>query len=326
MRYLPLLLLASPALASPALAEVPAVVADTAPVHSLTAMVMAGLGEPALLLPPGASIHDASLRPSDAQALSEADVVVWTGPTLLPRIGEAVAELAPEARVLALLEAPGWEPLPAREGTEFVLYDEEDDEHAGHEESDHEEAGHEDHAEEAGHEDHGAVDPHAWLDPAVAAAWMGAIAETLAEADPENAAAYRANAERAGAEVAALGAGIRARLAPLAGRGHAVGHDAFQYFERGTGLPAAFAVARADGAEPSPGDVAQLRAAVEAEDVACVLSDAEAGPDWAATLIEGTAARTAVADPEGLALTPGPGLYAALLTGLADALEDCLSP
>jgi zinc transport system substrate-binding protein len=311
MRCLPFLLLASPALS-----EVPAVVADTPAVHSLVAQVMKGVGEPVLLLPPGASVHDAALRPSDARALAEADVVVWTGEALLPRVGEAVAGLAPEARVLALLDAPGWEPLPAREGTEFVVHADEGDEHA--DEASHEEAGHEAH-------DHGAVDPHAWLDPAVAAAWMGAVAEDLAAADPANAAAYRANAVQAGKEVLALGDEIRARLLPLAGRGYAVGHDAFQYFERAAGLPAAFAVARADGAEPSPGDVAALRTAVEAGEVACVLSDAEAGPDWALTLIEGTEAGTAAADPEGLTLTPGPDLYAALLTGLADALEGCLS-
>ena len=50
----------------------PEVVASIAPVHSLVARVMQGVGEPYLLLPPGASPHDHALRPSDAAALQRA--------------------------------------------------------------------------------------------------------------------------------------------------------------------------------------------------------------------------------------------------------------
>jgi zinc transport system substrate-binding protein len=45
------------ALAGTAKAEVPAVVADIPPVHSLVAMVMGDLGTPDLLVQPGASPH-----------------------------------------------------------------------------------------------------------------------------------------------------------------------------------------------------------------------------------------------------------------------------
>src|SRR4028118_1451346 len=112
---LPTLLLS----AAPAWAEVPAVLADTAPVHSLVAMVMGDLGAPALIVPPGASPHDASLSPSEAQALTQADLIVWTGPAMLPWMAETLAALAPKARALALLTTDGWEPLPRREGADL---------------------------------------------------------------------------------------------------------------------------------------------------------------------------------------------------------------
>ena len=65
--------------ALPALAEAPRVVVDTAPLHSLVAQVMAGVGTPELILPPGTSPHDFQLRPSDAARLQGAQVVIWMG-------------------------------------------------------------------------------------------------------------------------------------------------------------------------------------------------------------------------------------------------------
>lgn len=304
------LLAASTAVAN----DAPRVLADIAPIHSLVAMVMEGVPgtDPGVIVQPGTSPHDSALRPSEAEAISQAEVVIWTGPTLLPWLGEAVGTLAPDAHVVTLLEAPGWTPMTPRDASHLA-------EAGGGHEHEHEEAEHE---HEAGHE--GAVDPHAWLDPAVAAAWLDPIAEALAAEDPANAASYRANADAATIRLAALGEETRARLSPLAGRGYAVGHDAYQYFERASGLPAAWAIAPASGAQPSPGDMGSLRDAVLGGDVVCVLGDSESDPAWAATLTEGTSARTAVVDPEGLFLEPGPDLYPTLIGNLTDALVECL--
>ena len=67
------LLLAHPALAAPK------VVASIKPLHSLVAGVMAGVGEPSLIVKGAASPHTYAMRPADAKALSEADVVFWAG-------------------------------------------------------------------------------------------------------------------------------------------------------------------------------------------------------------------------------------------------------
>ena len=55
-----------------AAAEAPRVVVSVKPIHSLVAGVMAGVGEPRLLVRGGASPHSFALRPSDARALSRA--------------------------------------------------------------------------------------------------------------------------------------------------------------------------------------------------------------------------------------------------------------
>ncbi|MGR3463525.1 zinc ABC transporter substrate-binding protein [Limimaricola sp.] len=300
------------------MAESPRVVADTAPLHSLVSRVMEGAGTPELLLPPGGSPHDAALRPSDAQRLSEADLVVWTGPALLPWLEEALPTLAPEAATLQVLRMEGWDRLPLRDTPAFETAHGHDDDHEAPEMGG---AHDDDHAEEAVHGD---TDPHAWLDPQVAARWMEGIAEALAEADPENAALYRDNAAAAAAQDAEMTARLSARLAPLAGRGYLVPHDAYQYFEQRFALPAAGALALSDAAAPGPARIAELRELVEAGDITCVLSDPETPPDLVALLREGTGAATAEADPDGLRLEPGPDLYPALIEGLASAIEECL--
>ncbi|MEO1533089.1 MAG: zinc ABC transporter substrate-binding protein, partial [Pseudomonadota bacterium] len=142
-----------------ALAEAPKVVVDIAPAHSIVAKVMEGAGTPTLLLPPGASPHGYALRPSEARALSNADIVVWIGPALTPWLERSLDTLAEGATQVVLMEAPGIEHLPLREGPLFEHdHGEHDDEHAhGDDDHDHgEKHAHDDHGhEDHGHDDHG---------------------------------------------------------------------------------------------------------------------------------------------------------------------------
>ena len=97
-------------------AEVPSVAADIPPVHSLVSIVMGDLGTPSLLVQPGASPHGYSLRPSEANALDQADAVFWIGEDLEPWLERSIASLASDAQVVELLEAEGTITLGFREG------------------------------------------------------------------------------------------------------------------------------------------------------------------------------------------------------------------
>ena len=68
-----------------------------------------------------------------------------------------------------------------------------------------------------------------------------------------------------------------------------------------------------------------LREALKATEAACVFAEPQFEPAIVATIIEGTAARAGVLDPEGAGLAEGPDLYHHLIQGLADSLLDCLS-
>lgn len=300
--------------AAPATAA-PVVAVDIPPVHSLVARVMEGIGEPSLIVRPGASPHGYAMRPSEAALLERAEVVFWVGGALTPWLERALSSLATEAAVVELMGVEGIERLGFREGAMFKPHDH------GH---DHAHGGHHDH--DHGHDhSHDGVDPHVWLDPANAAVWLGAIAAALSEADPENAARYARNAEAGQAELAALIAEIEADLAPLRGRGFIVFHDAYRYFEHRFGIEAAGAIAVSDAAAPSPARVADIRAAIEGMDAACVFAEPQFEPALVETVTEGTGARTGVLDPLGATLEPSPALYPTLLRNLADSLVGCLS-
>ncbi|NOD78235.1 zinc ABC transporter substrate-binding protein [Ruegeria sp. HKCCD4332] len=131
-----------------ALADAPNVAVDIAPVHSLVARVMDGVGTPDLIVAPGASPHEYNLRPSEAAALQEADLVFWMGEDLTPWMENAIDTLADGATVTSMLEADGTVLLDFRENALFEAHDHGDED------------GHDDHAEDKDHDDHDHGDDH----------------------------------------------------------------------------------------------------------------------------------------------------------------------
>jgi len=306
-----------------ALADVPRVMTDFAPLHSLTAQVMGELGTPDVLMPTNADPHDFALRPSDAERLSTADIVFWIGNGLTPWLEEPLETLAPNAANISLLDTEGWVQLDIRgdddHGNEDDDHDDHDDKEEDHAAHDNDEDKHDDHAH-----DHGDFDPHAWLDPSVAQLWLAEIATELSARDPENAEVYTANAEAASAALASLDANIAEQLAVLSDRAYILPHDGYQYFEVRYGLTAQAAISGIDARTPGPAQIAEIRAEMAEQNVVCVFSDAEIGERWAAIITEGTDAKTVQIDGVGIGLEAGPDLYAQLLNRLADQFTTCL--
>lgn len=311
VRLIPFATLASLMLTGTALAA-PNVVASTKPVHALVSAVMAGVGEPGLIVKGAASPHTYSLRPSDAAALENADVVFWTGHGMELFLADALETLSTKAQTVELSESEGIELLPMREGGTFEPHSHGDEDH-GHEEHDHDH----DHAHEEG-------DMHFWLDPENAKLMVAEIARVLSATDPDNATAYQANAT---SEIAALGAletEIAATLAGVKDKPFIVFHDAYQYFEKRFGLDVAGTITVSPETMPGAARVDELRTKVKELGATCVFAEPNFEPAIVRTVVEGTEAKAGILDPEGSALPEGPGLYADLLRGIAGGLVDCL--
>lgn len=291
-----------------AAAAEPKVVVTLKPVHALVAAVMDGAGAPDLLLDGAASPHTYALKPSDVRRLVEAHVVVRVSPGLEAFLERTLAGLPKRVVVVTLDAVPGLTLYPLRAGSGFEAHT-----HSGR-----------------GHT-HGStgrakagVDGHLWLDPNNARLIGLHMAEVLAAIAPEHAVRYRQNAVGLAAGLDALSAKLAQELKPVGKQPFLVFHDAYQYFERRFGLVSAGAVTVSPEVPPSVRRISQIRALLAAKGAVCVFSEPQFPSRTINTVIDGTTVRRGTLDPLGASLAAGPGLYAALLEGLARDLKVCL--
>ena len=346
-----------------ALADAPNVATDIAPVQSLAAQVMAGVGSPRLIIQHGASPHDYQMRPSDASALQEADLVIWIGEELTPSLGRNLDVLAGSAAKLTLLDLSGTNILPSRNLPVFETdheddhhddehHDEHDEDkhHDEHDKDDHhddkhhdenhddehhdehdEDKHHDEHDKDAHHEDahsdhahaHEGDDPHVWLDPKNAYYWLGEIATKLAEIDPEHAAQYAANAAAAQADLAIVIDDIQKEIDASKIGRFIVYHDAYQYFEARFGITADGAIAPSDLQRPSAARLAALGEHLKEENVQCIYSEPQFQSGLISALQNDGGLAHYVIDPLGSALPTGADFYANLVRAVQASLQSC---
>lgn len=301
-------LLMSPAAAS---AAVPSVAVDIPPVYSLVDRVMGDLGTPALLIQQGASPHRYAMRPSEAEALENADAVFWIGEDLTPWLTHSMDTLGDDALSVELMDLPETQTLEYRQGATFEAH------HHGHGGHDH------DHQHDHAHD---GLNPHVWLDPENAQAWLGVIADSLAQLDPAHASTYRNNARLGKDELNTLTTALQQQLANASVANFIVFHDAYQYFEHRFDVHAAGAISLGDARKPSPSRIEALHTLVETHDIDCVFSEPQYNPELVKSVFGDTGVNTSiVVDPLGTDLTLGDDLYPQLMHKLADAVSQCAS-
>ncbi len=327
--------------AAPA-AAAPKVVASVKPLHSLTAAVMQGVGSPDLLLEAGQSPHTYALTPSEAATLERADLVVWVGPALESFLVRPVRNIARPDASLPLIRLQGLRLLETREGGSWAAHDHaHGDDHGDDHGHDH---GHDEdaHSHDHGGHDHGnshdtadstiqgvpadRVDPHIWLDPVNAQRIVAALAARLAELDPANAAAYRANADAVTARIDALDADLARTLQPVQDVPYVVFHDAYHYFEDRYGMRAVGSITLSPDRQPGARRLVEIRGKIADLDARCVFREPQFAPDLVKTVVENTAASVATLDPLGVDHAAGPDAYLEMMRDLGASLRGCLSP
>lgn len=321
----------------------PSVVTTIKPLNSLVAAVMEGVATPYPLVKAGASPHTYALRPSDATALQNADLVFWIGKDLEAFLVTPLKTLAGDAAIVSLGAAEGLTQLPFRTGGTFEhghsSHGEEDhDAHGDHDEGDHDEGEHEaDHHDEADHDaEHSEMDAaasesefpnidlHIWLDPENAKIMVKTIAATLVEVDIENSAIYAENAETLLAELDDLIVDVNAILEPVRDQPFVVFHDGYQYFEHRFGLNGVGSITVSPEVIPGVRRLTEIRQKVQELNVACVFAEPQFTPRLISVVIEGTNAKSGVLDPLGSELTDDGDLYPILLRSMASSMANCL--
>jgi ABC-type Zn uptake system ZnuABC Zn-binding protein ZnuA len=192
---------------------------------------------------------------------------------------------------------------------------EEAGEHAGEEE------------QASGEEEPGSLDPHVWMDPSRVAAALPALADALAEADPDHAEGYRTRAESYAAELRELDAEIQRQLGsiPPQNRKLVTSHDAMGYFADRYGLEVLATPFPASGpeAEASAQTIKEVEDAIRSSGVPTIFAQETDDPE----VLERIARETGVSIEEHLLVeAPGEaGSYVGMLRQDAELLRDGLT-
>lgn len=234
------------------------VVTSSTIVGDVTRQVGSDLIELTVLFPPGADPHTFEPRPQDVAAISEADVIVINGLGL-----EEALEPTLEANAKGVV-------IHASEGIEVLAF--EGEEHEG--------------------EEHEGGDPHTWTDPNNVIVWTENIAAALADADPSNAATYRANADAYIASLRELDGWIRSEVEqiPAERRKLVADHLAFGYFAEEYGFEqiGALVGSFSTNAAPSAQELAALEDTIKAQNVTAVFVGKTVNPELAAQVAQDT--------------------------------------
>lgn len=267
------------------------------------------------LLPPGGSAHHFDPSPKDLLALGTADVLIVNGAGLESFVESAVDASGFSGTVITAADGIDLDALAeAHDHDHDHDHGEHEHEHetepepeADHADThgEHDHADHADHADTHSHDghDHGAVNPHLWTSPRLAADMVAEIARGLEAADPERANDYAQRAAAYEARLAALDewASEQFSRVPEASRVLVSSHDSLHYYLDDYGITFAGAIMPSfeDNAEPSAKDIDALVAEIKRLGVQAIFVESSMSPKLATTIAREAGVRVVGDDPSG---------------------------
>ncbi len=227
------------------------------------------------MVPSGTEPHDWEPSTNDLKNLEKTDVFIYNGADMEPWADDLLVSRSDTLRV-----------VEASENIELRTTDGEHEHAHEHEDADHH---------------HGDFDPHVWLDPENAKIEMEAIRDALCAADPENSTVFQSNYEKYAAELDALDAEFREKLAPLPNRTIVVAHEAFGYLCDAYGLTQVGIEGLSPDSEPDPGRMAEVIDFVREHSISTIFFEELVSPKVAEAIASETGAQAKMLSPlEGL--------------------------
>ncbi|MDX6581495.1 MAG: zinc/manganese transport system substrate-binding protein [Solirubrobacterales bacterium] len=216
------------------------VVASTTQVADITRNVAGSRAEVSGILTPNADPHEYEPRPSDAEAVAGADLILKSGGDLDAWLDQVIESSGSDAPVVTLIDA-----MPTLT------------------------------AEENGQTE---TDPHWWQDPRNAVIAVGEIRDALTEADPGGAAEYKANAAAYIASIERLDGQIAGCIDRVqeSERKLVTSHDALSYYAKRYGIEVIGAAipGLSTQAQASAGETADLIDLINRENVNAIFAEA----------------------------------------------------
>ncbi len=236
------------------------------------------------ILDADAEPHEYEPTPSDAEAVSAADVVVSNGANLDGWLDDLLEQAGAEA---PRVEATRGVPLLPTEEEGFP------------------------------------GDPHAWHDPALAKRMVANLAAGLARADPPGAVDYRRNAETYAEQIDRMATKIRDGFAavPPGRRNLVTSHDAFGYFARAYDIEVVGSVLPTvtTESEPSAKQIRRLVEEIRAQGVTTIFTEEALEPRLERRVAEEAGARVSTSLYADALGPPGSGAESFVEAELANA-------
>lgn len=308
----------------------PQVVTTTSVLCDLTQQIAEDTVALTCLLAPGQDPHTYQARPSDRQAIDEADLVLYDGYDFVPGLLGLVDASSNAAPKVAVYEAAVPQPLMGA-GHAHDHGDEAKDAHT-HEDHDHHDHGDEAHGEgepephdHAGDDQHAdgelVADPHIWHRAVNNAAIAEVIGTHLTDVNPDQADVYAANVAILVEQFAALETWIQAQVEtiPADNRKLVTTHDAFRYYADAYGMEVKGALSGlSTDTQPAAQTMTRLVDQIKSSNVPAIFAESTTNLDLIQTLANNATVKVAeqpllVEGPSGEG-TPAPTTQAMLVT------------
>ena len=286
-----------------AAASAPNVLTTIKPLQLISQAITEGVTDSEVLLPPGASPHNHSLRPSDARKLHSADVIFWVGPSMESFLTRTLPS-SEKVKVVAMMDVKS---IKLRKNNEDDGHTHEHHDHHGHK------------------HDHGEYDPHLWLSTDNGRAMAAAMAEALVEIDSKHASQYQENLNSFLRSLDETDERNKKKLAGLEERPFFVFHDAYGYLQDQYNLNIGGHVTLGPEQQSGLKHFTNLNHTMKSAGKTCIFREPQFHPGQIDSLINGLPVKVGVLDPLGEDIAVDPDGFANFINSLVDNITECMS-
>jgi len=313
------------------------IVTSIKPLGFIASAIANGVTDVDVLVPTGASPHDYNLKPSDAQKLKSAEMVVWIGEDVDLFLDKSIDDLDYK-KVLTIKDIAAIEPFLMK-GEHHHHHGEGDAHEHGHEDHHaHEEHGHKhahgDHDHKHGHaheghehhhDDDASINWHVWYSPDISKVVAQRIAAKLVKQYPEKKVLIEKNVAEFDRTLAETSVKIKAQLESVKDKGFYVFHDAYGYFNQAYGLNQTGYFTINPLVAPGAKTLAKIKEEIAEHKVSCLFAEPQFTPKVIESLSKATQVKVGRLDPMGDSVKAEGNPYAAFLQFTADSYSQCLA-
>ena len=247
------------------------------PMYEFTKQVVGDKGDVELLIPAGTEPHDFEPSAKDLAKISDSDVFVYNSPELETWTDNLTDTI--DTKQTEIIQAS--KDIKLMEGTEH-----DHEEAHDHDTQEHEEHGH-------SHE----LDPHVWLDPALAIKEVETIRDQLSKKYPDDKAAFEKNAASYIDELKKLDEEFQTAFKDAKNKTFVTQHAAFGSLANQYGLTQEAIAGISPDQEPSPSRLSELKHYVDDNQVKVIYFEENASSKVAETLSKETGVKLEVLNP-----------------------------